>query len=351
MQSIIDNFSLGTLKFSKDYLYCLPKKGGLGLINIREFFISQHTMWFKRAYHSTRDNWRIDMCRLGFGNPFTVACSDLSRKQHPILYDLCASFSLFRDEYYSIGTNYKLAFILNNHMFKRDLKSDKILDVPFFGGKNNPDLFKISNIRYSDCWVGNEFISRPALIAKFSCNITEATFFRMRSALTLFRANARKTTQDDPPVSLGMFFGSFKKGSKYCRNILAKKNITRLCVSSGETVQKNFTLISHPVQDDQVVENALSLWSLPSLPNNFCEFFVVRTAPFGGESRFCAFCSLENSPLVDETFIHLFYNCDSVRQVHERIANTVLGITDNNKSMWFGYPTGELKNNFYCLFY
>ena len=157
----------------------------------------------------------------------------------------------------------------------------------------------------------------------------------MRSALTLFRANARKTTQDDPPVSLGMFFGSFKKGSKYCRNILAKKNITRLCVSSGETVQKNFTLISHPVQDDQVVENALSLWSLPSLPNNFCEFFVVRTAHFGGESRFCAFCSLENSPLVDETFIHLFYNCDSVRQVHERIANTVLGITDNNKSMWF----------------
>ena len=155
MQSIIDNFSLGTLKFSKDYLYCLPKKGGLGLINIREFFISQHTMWFKRAYHSTRDNWRIDMCRLGFGNPFTVACSDLSRKQHPILYDLCASFSLFRDEYYSIGTNYKLAFILNNHMFKRDLKSDKILDVPFFGGKNNPDLFKISNIRNSDCWVGN----------------------------------------------------------------------------------------------------------------------------------------------------------------------------------------------------
>ena len=62
-------------------------------------------MWFKRAYHSTRDNWRIDMCRLGFGNPFTVSCSDLSRKQHPILYDLCASFSLFRDEYYSIGIN------------------------------------------------------------------------------------------------------------------------------------------------------------------------------------------------------------------------------------------------------
>ena len=183
----------------------------------------------------------------------------------------------------------------------------------------------------------------------------------MRSALTLFRANARKTTQDDPPVSLGMFFGSFKKGSKYCRNILAKKNITRLCVSSGETVQKIFTLISHPVQDDQVVENAISLWSLPLLPNNFCEFLFkflnnrlglnVRTAHFGGESRFCTFCSLENSPLVDETFIHLFYNCDSVRQVHERIANTVLGITDNNKSMWFGYPTGELKNNFYCLFY
>ena len=108
-------------------------------------------------------------------------------------------------------------------MFKRELKSDKILDVPFFGGKNNSDLFKISNIRYSDCWVGNEFISCSALNVKFSCNITEATFFRLRSALTLFRANAEKTTQVDVPVSLGMFFGSFKKGSKYCRKILAKK--------------------------------------------------------------------------------------------------------------------------------
>ena len=125
-------------------------------------------------------------------------------------------------------------------MFKRELKSDKILDVPFFGGKNNSDLFKISNIRYSDCWVGNEFISRSALNVKFSCNITEATFFRLRSALTLFRANAEKTTQVDVPVSLGMFFGSFKKGSKYCRKILAKKNIARICVSGVETVLKKF---------------------------------------------------------------------------------------------------------------
>ena len=28
------------------------------------------------------------MCRLDFGNPFTISCSDLSRKQRPILYDL-----------------------------------------------------------------------------------------------------------------------------------------------------------------------------------------------------------------------------------------------------------------------
>ena len=77
----------------------------------------------------------------------------------------------------------------------------------------------------------------------------------------------------------------------------------------------------------------------------------ARTAHVGSKSRFCIFCILENSPLVDETFIHLFYSCDSVRLVHDRIATTVLGITENNKSMWFGYPIGELKTTFIVYFF
>ena len=78
MQSVVDKFCLGKLRIAKDKLYLNAKCGGLALINLREFLISQHVIWFKRVYQSTRDNWRVDLCKLGYGNPFTVLATDIS---------------------------------------------------------------------------------------------------------------------------------------------------------------------------------------------------------------------------------------------------------------------------------
>ena len=78
MQSVVDNFCLGKLRIAKDKLCLNAKCGGLALINLREFLISLHVIWFKRVYQSTRDNWRVDLCKLGYGNPFTVLATDIS---------------------------------------------------------------------------------------------------------------------------------------------------------------------------------------------------------------------------------------------------------------------------------
>ena len=56
MQSVVDKFCLGKLRIAKDKLYLNAKCGSLALINLREFLISQHVVWFKRVYQSTRDN-------------------------------------------------------------------------------------------------------------------------------------------------------------------------------------------------------------------------------------------------------------------------------------------------------
>ena len=163
MQNIIDNYCLSSLKLAKDKLYLPPKKGGLGIINLREFIIAQHVMWFKRAAQSTRDNWRIDLCRLGYGNPLTVPATNISVAQHPILSGLCKSYNVFRKAFNEIGENYKSAYIFNNPLIKRGINDDSQLNASFFGGKDNPDLRKISYIRYSDCWDHNEFVSRDYL--------------------------------------------------------------------------------------------------------------------------------------------------------------------------------------------
>ena len=49
MQKIFDNFCVGTLNIGFDRRYSSPSKGGLGLVRIRDFLISQHTIWLKRA--------------------------------------------------------------------------------------------------------------------------------------------------------------------------------------------------------------------------------------------------------------------------------------------------------------
>ena len=42
------------------------------------------------------------------------------------------------------------------------------------------------------------------------------------------------------------------------------------------------------------------------------------------------------------------YLCYTVRLILARI-ESILDI-GNDKKMWFGFPSGEIKNNFYCLF-
>ena len=54
---------------------------------------------------------------------------------------------------------------------------------------------------------------------------------------------------------------------------------------------------------------------------------------------------------MDESFDHLFYSCHIVKLIHERIESTVLGIAESDKKRWFGFPTGDTGNNFFCLFF
>ena len=145
-------------------------------------------------------------------------------KKTPILHGLADSLNKFTDVFYKQELNYKRAFILNNQIFKRGPGDLRILDLEFFGGKNKPDyMSKISNITYLDCWSGREFVTRADLNAKFLCEMSEVTFFRLWSALLFLRANiTRDFTNEGKSTSLIEFMSSFKKGSRYCRNIFSK---------------------------------------------------------------------------------------------------------------------------------
>ena len=158
------------------------------------------------------------------GNLFTCNVEEILKAQHRILYGLVSSFNKFAEVFYGLDQNFKKAFILNNGMFKRGLGDERILDSGFFGKKNTENLKKISKIMYSDCWLGDTFISCTELNNKFECEISETTFFRLRTAHFYFRAKKGGQVTPDSSTSLVEFMNSFKKGSRYCRNILARRN-------------------------------------------------------------------------------------------------------------------------------
>ena len=114
-----------------------------------------------------------------------------------------------------------------------------------------------------------------------------------------------------------------------------------------DTVVIFFNLVSGPVPIAQEIENALSLWCITTLPNKFREFLFkffnnrlglnLRPVNFGGETRFCTFCVIENMPLVDESFDNLFYSCYTVRLIHDRIESILDTGVNKKKMVWFSF--------------
>jgi hypothetical protein len=61
ISEIIEKFVLGTEKFAKIKIYTNSEKGGLGLIPIREYILSQQCAWLKKAMLGTDDIWKYEL--------------------------------------------------------------------------------------------------------------------------------------------------------------------------------------------------------------------------------------------------------------------------------------------------
>ena len=232
MQKIIDDFCIGPLNVSTERRYLAPKIGGLGLIKVSDFLVSQHCMWVKRTAQSTRDNWRIDLLELCNGNAFMLSPAAVSEIEHLVIHGIARSFQTFTLNHSYIGENSKKALIFNNPIFERGPKDKGILDKKFFGdgkpGKAN--LINIANLKYEECWEGNNFLTMERLNENLNLDITAAIYFRLRGALLYFHT---------PGESISDFFGCFKKGSKSCRCILSKAHVIKFRI-----LPKNLTIFT-----------------------------------------------------------------------------------------------------------
>jgi hypothetical protein len=109
IETIINNFVKGSLRVAKHLINADVKKGGLGMINVRDFLVSQQCSWVKRAHKSYTDGWRTDINDLCNGDLSTLNLSNVNQNVNPLLFNICSSFYEFKKHFYVLDNNFLLS--------------------------------------------------------------------------------------------------------------------------------------------------------------------------------------------------------------------------------------------------
>jgi len=181
---------------------------------------------------------------------------------------------------------------------------------------------------------------------------------RICTALSNFHRSLKNSrVTDGTSIGIETFLNSFNRGSKSIRRILASTALT----SKDQTTYKTFIRVANISQME--IRNAIiftSAWYNNSVPNKFREFlfkFSANSLPLNTRlshfvinvQRNCTFCTLNNR-VHDETFSHLFFECnttqavqrDFIEKFYPNITNTARSLRD----LWFTGFFDSVHNHF-----
>ena len=365
LREMIDKFIIGRLKIAKDRI-CRPQSlGGLGMIDIAEFIVAQQVTWFKRAHISTRDNWRCDLKKLGNGNVLTVGRADIIENKFPIFKFLTTSFEKFLKSFNSTNDNFTKSYLLNNPSITRSRHDKLPININFFAGNiPNNELHLVSQISLEQISENGRLLSLDNIAANTGLNINLVLYLRLQAALhTAATITGNNRVTDGSKTSLSNFLKRFKKGSRQIRDTISSHRTSRVKIGEIRNVVTFENLIATGMNSDSVRKKFLSFWGFSFLPMNIREFSFKffnnslglnqRLARYvGGRGEECTFCSIvNNGPNVPETFIHLFFDCYTSRNIRDWFETTYLPeielVTrgDQLKFWFFGIIPGTDDNS------
>jgi hypothetical protein len=116
IETMIENFVVQNLNFSREKIYYQPEDGGLGLFKPELFFKALKVTWVKRCIHLTHDNWRRKMFSLQDPDFTGIQPDDLG-ECGPLLTGILSALIDFRTAYGTTCNNCLFVPILNNKAF------------------------------------------------------------------------------------------------------------------------------------------------------------------------------------------------------------------------------------------
>ena len=361
IRNILDRFLVGKLNISKDRIYMPTNLGGLGMIDISEFIISQQVVWIKRAFLSTRDNWRVDLKHICKGNILSLGKEYVPDSRFPLLSYLAESFESFLKAFNKTNENISKSLLVNNPLLKRGRGDNRRINLNFFSG-NLPRLEEqsINKIVISDVSTGGRLLSLDEISLNTGLDFNLATYLRLQECFFNSRAAFRATNNSDgSSLSVTEFFNRFKRGSRPIRKILCKFRCANIRVEDlniVRTFERNCGVLD---VDSDTKKCLLGFWSNNFLPMDLREFsFKFFNNSLGTNQRLsnfipgrapgCSFCTLKNhGPIPIETVVHLFFDCDSVQPIMNWFETTFLSdlnldTREKRLKFWF---FGIIHNN------
>ena len=354
LSSQINRFIVGRLNIAKDRI-CRPiSLGGLGMINLEEFLIAQQVSWFKRADSSTRDNWRVDLKKIGNGNVLTVGKTSCSYETFPIFKFLIESFHKFLYSFNNLNDNFSKSLLLNNPLLTISREDRRPLGINFFTNSlPDIDLSSVCTISMDQIANNNRLLSLDEITANTRVNFNLICYLRLQSALhSLQNRTFNNRPTDGSSISLSNFFKRFRKGSRLIRNILSGHRLIGIKVCELRNILTFENSINIPSGTDKIKMNFLRFWGFNFFPMALREFSFKlynnslglnhRLAHFvAGRGNGCSFCSTHNNgPVHPESSLHFFFDCVVSTRLRERferifLAEIALNSREDRIKLWF----------------
>ena len=328
IENIIFGYVKSGLNIAKNRMTLPPKLGGLGLFDINDYITSLQVTWCKRALVSTRDCWRVDIVEKGKGSVITINPNEISVGSDPILNNIAVSWEKFTKAFYSTNNNYLVSNVLNNPLIKRNRNDPGKINCRFLEQQPPIDLVKFGKLRVSDFFEPDGLKTLIDINTEYDLNINVLTYLRLGGALTFFKATNRQNGANDGScIDVRNFLQRFKKGSKQIRKVLEHNKTANFKIEELPSVITYYRLTNSEIEDKETIQHLYGAWNNGSTPNPMREFmfkFLNNSLPLNtrlshyvaNQNRECTFCTLKNvRPIHEESFIHLFYQCDTTSKL------------------------------------
>jgi hypothetical protein len=255
--------------------------------------------------------------------------------------------------------NFRDCYIFDSKIFTLGLESKEYLNRSHFDNlffaENSAKLYKL---RYSNFYNNQGNIIESDEIREITgLLLTELQIYMCRGICTTANVRYRKKKlEQQKTISIETFINRKKKGSRHIRKIFGGDSEIGLTKNINKFAENMDIVISG---EQSVFLNCL--WTKSFFSNHDRMFFFKlynNTLGYNnavahfvhGHSPYCTFCDITGDPEQNvETPLHLFSECESVRDVVETVLRNVTGNVDFVFSRREYFSTFERRDASYAL--